>query len=326
MDESQGVAATDAQVDGWRARGSSSRISLRQLEAFDVVASEGSITAGADRLALSQPSVTRLIADLERNVGFALFRRDRKRLAITPEGRQFWEEVNRCFTSLDRLTRFADDIRDLRAGSLHVAVVPALSLGPVPRAIARLTSDRPEISVLCEQRTSERTLVATAAEDIDVAVSLGWGRMPGVATIAQYTTECVCVMPGGHPLAGRETVGLDDLRGLRRVGLPHYTSVSLQLNKLLAEAQIDPRPQVEALISSMACAMVAENMGVSVLDPFTAAVFSGKSLVFRPFQPRVAFDFRLVRPERRMPSKLANAFIELVVQEFEADPRIRRVE
>lgn len=55
-----------------------------------------------------------------------------------------------------------------------------------------------------------------------------------------------------------------------------------------------------ALVLSIACTMLAENIGVSVLDPFTAVVFSRKSPVFRPFLPRAAFDFRLVRPERRI--------------------------
>jgi len=310
----------------WRDQAASDRISLRQLEAFDAVATAGSVTAGAAMLNLSQPSVTRLIADLEHNVGFALFRRIRKRLEITPEGKQFQDDVQRSFAGLDRLTRAADDIRNLRTGRLRLAVVPALTFGAVPHAIAALHADSPDLRIVCEQRSSEGVLENVVNLDSDLGVALDGAPRPGLANLARFRARCVCIMPVGHPLAAREAVELEDLRDHPRIALPQYTVSSLQLNKLLADAGIDPKPQMEVLISYTACALVAEGIGISILDPFTARTFKAFNLEVRPFLPKVDFGFRVVRSERKLLSRVAEEFHRTLIEEFEKDPLVTRLE
>lgn len=317
--------ATD-QTLPWRDRAVSERISMRQLEAFDAVATAGSITAGAAMLNLSQPSVTRLIADLEHNVGFALFRRIRKRLEITPEGKQFQEDIQRSFSGLDRLTRAADDIRNLRTGRLRLAVVPALTFGAVPHAIAGLHADSPDLGIVCEQRSSEAVLESVLNLDSDLGVALDGAPRPGLINLARFRAHCVCIIPKGHPLAVRDVVELADLRDYPRIALPQYTVSSLQLNKLLADAGIDPKPQMEVLISYTACALVAEGIGISILDPFTARTFKEFNLEVRPFLPKVDFGFRLVHSERKRMSLVAEKFYRTLIEEFEKDPLVTRLE
>ena len=306
----------------WKNKARSAQMTMRQLEAFDSVMKMGLVSAAARDLALSQPSVTRLILDLERAVGFALFCREKKRLVPTVEGHHFAEEVDRSFNGLARLTRFAEDIRNLRNGSLRLAVMPALSFGAVPRAISKQNAAMPDVSILCEQRSSEGVLRAVSAGDVDLGVALDGVNHPGVLSAGRYHATCVCVMPEGHPLASRDTIKPGDLRSLPRVALPHYTSVSVQVNKVLLDAGVDPRPRVEALVSSMACAMVAEGLGVSVLDPFTARSFMGRGIVSVPFIPDIAFDFRIVVSTQRSLSRIAASFIENLIGEFSADPLV----
>jgi len=296
-------------------------MSMRQLEAFLAVVEGGGISAGAALLNISQPSVSRLIADLERSAGFLLFQRDRQRLTITPEGSRFHDEVSKSFAGIDRLTRVAADIRNLTTGSLRVATVPALAFEITPRAIAAITNGRSRVRILCEQRSSQHILEAVAAQDLDVGVALGRAPVDGLETVARFSAHCVCVCPAGNPLAALDRISVEDLRDQPFIGLPRYTMVRMQLETLFADRRIDLDIRTETLISSMACSLVSHGLGVSVVDPFTAEVFEGGRLVVRPFVPEVAFDFRIVRPARRRPSKLAEAFIARLQQEIAADPR-----
>ncbi|MEQ9811957.1 MAG: LysR family transcriptional regulator [Azospirillaceae bacterium] len=299
----------------------SSRMSMRQLEAFVAVVEGGGISAGAALLNISQPSVSRLVADLERSVGFLLFQRDRQRLTITPEGSRFHDEVAKSFAGIDRLTRVAKDIRNLTTGSLRVATVPALAFEITPRAIAAFTRGQSRVRVLCEQRSSQHILEAVAAQDLDVGVALGRGPVDGLDTVARFSARCVCVCPADNPLAALDRVTVDDLLHQPFIGLPRYTMVRMQLETLFADRRIDLDIRTETLISSMACSLVSHGLGVSIVDPFTAEVFEGDRLAARPFLPEIAFDFRVVRAARRRPSRLADAFIERLRQEIQADAR-----
>ena len=94
-------------------------MNLRQLEAFRATMVAGSITGAAGILNISQPSVSRLIADLELSVGFALFRRVGRGLVATVEARRFFEAVEGMFMGVDRLRELADTIRTTRRRCRH---------------------------------------------------------------------------------------------------------------------------------------------------------------------------------------------------------------
>ncbi|MBC7800259.1 MAG: LysR family transcriptional regulator, partial [Gemmatimonadaceae bacterium] len=96
-------------------------LSFRQLEAFHAVMIGGSASRAAELLGISQPAVSRAIAELEQGTGFALFDRVRGRLVPTPEGRLFFAEVDVSFTGLDRLRAAAARIRDFGSGAIRIA-------------------------------------------------------------------------------------------------------------------------------------------------------------------------------------------------------------
>ena len=111
-------------------------MNLRQIEAFRAVIVAGTVTRAGEMLRVSQPAVSRLIADLERSIGFALFERRRGRLLPTTEARYFHREIEKAYVGLDHLTKAAEAIRNLQGGQLRVAAMPAFAESLASRAIA----------------------------------------------------------------------------------------------------------------------------------------------------------------------------------------------
>ncbi len=112
------------------------RLTHRQIEAFRAVIETGKITAAADVLGTTQPSVSKLIADLEHVAGFGLFERRGRQVIPTQEALALYEEVERSFVGMSKISRVIEDIRDFRKGSLLVAGMPALALKFLPYVIA----------------------------------------------------------------------------------------------------------------------------------------------------------------------------------------------
>src|SRR5699024_2230419 len=94
-------------------------------------------------LHVSQPVVSRLIRDLEENIGFSLFVRERGRLKPTAEAHILYEEVKRSLIGIDRILQSVDMLREGHQGSIQIAAAPALSLSFMPKVMAEFSREYP---------------------------------------------------------------------------------------------------------------------------------------------------------------------------------------
>src|SRR5690349_18655158 len=120
---------------------------FRQIEAFRATMATGSITKAAQLLCIGQPAVSRLIADLETDVGFPLFQRTAGRVTPTTEALRFHAAVERAFVSMDGLERLADQIRSAYTGHLTVSTLPVWSSTVMPPVIKAFLARNPGISL-----------------------------------------------------------------------------------------------------------------------------------------------------------------------------------
>ena len=127
-----------------------------------------SVTEAARRINVTQPAASRLLSDLEYQVGYPLFTRAKKRLSPTSEALALYEEVERSFIGLGTIAEAAREIGSFRRGSLHIVGMPALSLEFLPRVIARFTRDKPGISVALQVHSSQKVLQCVASQQFDI--------------------------------------------------------------------------------------------------------------------------------------------------------------
>ena len=107
---------------------------LRQLEAFAAVMSTGSVTAAGKLLGRSQPAISRLIQDLEAEIGYALFTRAGPRVSPTEQGFLLYEDVEHTLISLRQIRTRAEEIARGEARPLRLAATSALAAGLLPDA------------------------------------------------------------------------------------------------------------------------------------------------------------------------------------------------
>jgi len=137
---------------------------VRQIEAFRAVMMSGSVTGGAVLLNLSQPSVSRLIADLERSVGFVLFERRGSRVYPTAQANALFEAVRRSYVGLELLNQAARRIAAHPIGTIRVAALPALATTILPGVIAELSDPDVRLKPALPANTFTRPAVQAASE------------------------------------------------------------------------------------------------------------------------------------------------------------------
>ena len=282
---------------------------IRQLEAFQAVMLYQTVTLASEMLRISQPATTRLLADLERSLKFTLFDRVKGRLYPTVEAQALYEEVQRSLVGVDRIARAADEIRNLRRGTLLVAGAPAISLSFLPHAIADYLKTRPEAHVSLAVHSSRTVVDMVVGQRCDVGIAILSVNRKTAHGERLISARMVCALPTGHRLCALDKIRPADLAGERFVAHPRSVESRFQVDALFAAHGVELKLQTDAQVSHAICSFVEAGAGVSIVDAISAWGYRGKGVVFKPFEPSIVTDFSLLTPSQRPAPLLLKSFV-----------------
>ena len=294
-------------------------ITPRQLEAFHAVMERGTVTAAAERLGVSQPAVSKILAGLELEIGYPLFTRIKRRLAPTSEAQLLAGEVSRLYRGLERVSEVAREIRDRQVGDLHIYSTPALGRTVLPDVLAGFLKRHAKAHVVFHVRSSTYVNQKMVDQQLDLGFSMMPFEHPAMVAEELSRAAAVCVLPGDHRLARRKVVRPADLRGERFLSFPLDGRMRHLIDAAFEQDRIERRTQVDVYSSAEACALAARGVGVSIVEPFTARDYRGEGIAIVPFEPRIRYLFRAMRPRYRKPSRLADAFLGAVKDHLKAN-------
>jgi DNA-binding transcriptional LysR family regulator len=293
-------------------------IAVQGLIAFRAVMEVGSTSAAADRLGRTQPQLSRLITQLEAELGFALFHRDRRRLVPTARAHRFYQEVIRALDGLDSIKEVGEEIRLEEDSQLRVIAPPYASYTVIPEALARFRLAYPNARFSLElvTRSSMGRWISFHGFDIGIA-SLPFDAPSIIANpLAQVPT--VVVMRPDHPLAQKARVDIADLEGVQFVELNGFTLLRRQLDAVLANNGVTINVIGETDTGLSACQMVAAGVGVTIVDRLWIDAMPPGSVTWRPWEPGITSAFGLIRPAATPLSHAGERFGKILQDIFSA--------
>jgi LysR family transcriptional regulator, cys regulon transcriptional activator len=198
---------------------------LKQLRAFCQAVRSGSITKAAERLFLSQPSITLQIQALERELKVTLFERRGPNLKLTPSGESLYQLAGPLVDGMDALQQnFAANQGLLESGELNIGAGESTILYILPEAVRRFVTAHPGIKLRINNVTGRDGLKMLRADEIDFAVG-SMLDMPDDLTYQQVVTyDPVLITPLGHPLAQLQNVTLEDISHYGMILPPSHLS------------------------------------------------------------------------------------------------------
>lgn len=258
----------------------------------------GSASRASELLGVTQPAVSRSVAELESSAGFALFDRVRGRLVATPEGHLFYKDVVASFVGLDRMRASAARIRDFGSGSIRIASLAALGSTLVPRAIRTFRDKHPEIAITLQVTLTSAVRDLVASGQFDMGIAADEVDLSGVDQRPFQSARALCALPPGHPLADRKVILPIDLHEQPFVALSPEDRARARLSAVLDEAGSKPQIVVETPYSATVCALVLEGVGIGIVNPGATDGFADRGLVLLPFAPDIHFKTHLLfRPD-----------------------------
>ncbi|MCQ8780656.1 LysR substrate-binding domain-containing protein [Mangrovibrevibacter kandeliae] len=290
----------------------------RQLEAFRAVILIGSASEAAASLGISQPAVSRLIADLEQQLKLQLFERRGGKLLPTADGITLYREVDRSFVGLERIELAARDIRERRGGALRVAGLPALAGSFLPGVVAEFVKERPAVDITLYGMTSPSVLDWVVAGRCDVGFVQE--RIPHSAIVSEDLPAVpgVFAAPVGHPLLAKETIVPQDLHGCDLVALAGPSLMRSKFDAVMTTHSVLPVIRAETPLTMIACGLVSAGLGCAIVDFFTARHIRWPNVELRPFRPTITFEWSLITPGFSASSSISREFIETFHRRFRA--------
>jgi DNA-binding transcriptional LysR family regulator len=283
-------------------------MNLKRLQAFRAVFESGSVTRAAERLHTTQPAASRLIGDLEAELGLVLFVRHKRRLIPTAEGRMFYSEAERALAAVDQIVDIARDIRTLKGAHLRIVAPMLTAFGILPAAIAAFRASHPHTRVSLEIKNLRDIAEWVANGPFDIGVTALPFQDPRVECELLTTVRMILVLPKRHPLAARRVVQLKDLRREDFI-LPSATQPRAAITAAFESVGLQVSCTIDVSSAFSTCQLVGRGLGVGLVDPFTFELASGFGIVARPVRPAIEFPYGLFFPKDRPRSALVSAFV-----------------
>jgi DNA-binding transcriptional LysR family regulator len=285
------------------------KLRLRQFEALMAVIQHSSVTRAAKELRISQPAVSRLLADLGHTLGFSLFDRRNGQLVPTQEVRFLQPNIQRVLDLMNQIGHVSQNITEHKAGHIRIACLPGFATSHLPIVIAKFLKDRPGVSFTIEPDRPERILEWMIDEQFDFGITDGFRGHSAVQS-TDINVRTVCIFPTGHRLEHYKKITPVDLAGEQIIHTRRESDFFRNLSNAVVDMNIPLSTLVETRQFTAACELVSHGVGVAVVSELDAIKFSRDKIQSRPFLPTIPHRLSLVRPTLKHPSAVTLEFID----------------
>lgn len=290
--------------------------SLRQLGYWLAVVEEGSFTAAAKRLSVSQPTLSHQIRALERQLGGKLLDRRPGGVYPTVAGRALRPEAQATLLSAQRAARAARKALGVEAGVLEIATFPGLATGNLLAPICRWHQTHPNVAVrLIEFRDRSDLERSMQFGTADVAVGIAPSGWMGPQCVLGWN-EFVVVLPPDDPLADGGVVALERLAARGWVLYDRDYGLTVLVNEACARAGFRPRGIIETSQAEAAARLAGAGVGPALV-PF-ANVPGELAGLTHTVEPRIVWPVSAYTRVSWAPT--VSAFLELATNHKWASP------
>lgn len=219
---------------------------IAQLRTFVTVAEQKHFVSAANKLGISQPSLSQALAALESGLGIQLIERSTRRVIVTPIGEQLLPFAKATLEAADAFAAHSRGAGGELAGPLNIGIIPTVAPYILPTLLTLIADEFPELEPRIVENQTEILLQRLRDGHIDVAVLATPTGATGVTEIPLYDEAFAIVTNPHHPLAGRGDLTLDALRDLKLLLLDDGHCLRDQIVELCQLAEVDRSPGAQS--------------------------------------------------------------------------------
>lgn len=240
---------------------------LKQLRAFCHAAQANSISRAAERLSLSQPTVSLQVRALEDELAVTLFERKGPRISLTPEGEVLYQLAVPLVEGIDNLgDAFAERLGQVATGELDIAAGESTILYILPRFMKRFASQYPGVRVRLHNVTGRDGLAQIRADEVDFAVGSMLDLPADIEYRPTFSYDTVLITARSHPLASQERPSLRAIGAYGLILPPRHLSTWHVVDLVFQHHNVPFQVTLEAGGWEVIKCYVELNLGISIVS------------------------------------------------------------
>ena len=246
-------------------------LTLRQIEVIRAIMVTGTIAGAAKLLGVAAPGVSRLMKYTEDSLRIRLFNRSHGRYVPTPEARHIFGLLDNVYRQVEDL-QYAVQRLERGAGlELSVGSVPSIANVMVPRAIAKLRQQYPELYVDIN--------ILKIEEAIDYLL-VGRGEVVAISSYLEHsiihfeplsTGRLLCIVPENSPLSEKDTIAPAEIVRHTLIGIDPNDPYGRVMTEIFRRENLSFDMRIKARFGTTVCALVGADLGIAIIDEFTVA-------------------------------------------------------
>ncbi|MCT6925102.1 LysR family transcriptional regulator [Metasolibacillus sp.] len=287
---------------------------IQQLHYFKLVATLQHMTQAAEQLNISQPALSKSIANIEQELGVPLFDRQGRSIFLNRYGALFLESVDIILAEHSKVMQEFAEITRPGYGEVSFGFIHTLGMEVVPDLMARTSERYPHMQFTLTQSTSLRLLKLLEDGDIDLCLSQKIeSKLLDINWVELWTEELFVIVPENHPLAEREYIQLVEIKDDPFISIKRGNSLRQMVDTLFESVGVTTNTTFSAEEMHTVAGFVGSGLGVSLIPNIKGLdQFNVKKL--RISEPACFRKIGLSWVKNRYISPAANDFKDFLIE------------
>ena len=279
----------------------------RHIEVFNSIYKTGSVTAAAKLLNVSQPSVSKVLAHAEQQLGFRLFERIKMKLVPTPEANILFKHTSVMEDVLIDINQVSERLTEFPVDRVRVSCTPSLGIDFLPNAIAEFKVINPNVDF--EISTLHYSYLRNNIKDTSLDLAIAQDQ------IEDEEIGIIDIKKGAFVILEPLNV---DRKKLPFIKLSINSPIGRKLNKYIEKEKLNIQSSITSDNFQMAASLVNNGIGYTILDEYTAKACQSVNTKITELNQKLHFNISLMFLKNNPLSISANSFIEFLT-EFKYD-------
>jgi LysR family cyn operon transcriptional activator len=285
---------------------------LRQLKYFITTCEELHFTRAADKLDITQPTLSHQIKALENELGARLFDRIGKKTLITEAGMILYQQSTKAIGSLASAREQIQELHKIERGTLSIGALP----GELNELVSSLLIDyhrsypNIRIKLIANEDVVERVL----QNELDFAITILPVEHDKLAIKPLYREAFFFVTTANHPLASHRQVEFEDVVTTPIVMFPETHRCRQLLDSTCQTAGMELKPFIETTSIDSLFNLIRSGIGATILSKTLIEMYQYEDLISIPIQnPTLCREIGIVYHKDKYMGRAASGFIDLVL-------------